>query len=105
MSEALVERFCQRNGLWHYPVYRATFNLGLRGFTFFIAGSLVTFMVAVCSYYFLERPMLRLKKRFTNVTSHKSASGLEPHPMGLACGVRRGALDELAPGIENLGRQ
>jgi len=51
--------------LWHYPIYR---TMAALGFTFLIGitlGSIATFLMAVLSYYLLEQPLLRLKKRFT----------------------------------------
>lgn len=50
--------------LWHYPIYRAMFSLELNGLTVITVGSLLTFVVAVLSYYLMEKPILKLKKTF-----------------------------------------
>lgn len=51
--------------LWHYPIYRTMFELGFNRWTVVLAGTLMTFTVAACSYYFLERPMLKFRRFFT----------------------------------------
>ncbi|WP_230314481.1 acyltransferase family protein [Candidatus Contendibacter odensensis] len=52
--------------LWHYPIYRTMSALGFYRLDIITVGSLVTFIVAVFSYYVMERPLLKLKKRFTS---------------------------------------
>lgn len=58
--------------LWHYPIYRTISDHGFSRLTVITVGSLLTFFVAVFSYYVMERPILRLKKRFTGITSNNS---------------------------------
>lgn len=50
--------------LWHYPIYRTLFALGFDRVVVVTAGSLLTFIAAAVSWYLLERPLLKLKKRF-----------------------------------------
>jgi peptidoglycan/LPS O-acetylase OafA/YrhL len=50
--------------LWHYPIFRVLRNYGADTLTVVIAGFPTTFIVAVISYYALERPMLRFKYYF-----------------------------------------
>jgi peptidoglycan/LPS O-acetylase OafA/YrhL len=45
-------------------------------------GSLVTFSVAALSYYVMERPILRLKKRFTRAAP---SNGIQQPPATLRC--------------------
>ena len=54
--------------LWHYPIYRTISALGFHGLTIITVGSLVTFIVAALSYYAMERPILKFKKRFARAT-------------------------------------
>lgn len=58
--------------LWHYPIYRAMFLLEMSGLVVITIGSLITFAVAALSYYFMEKPILMLKKRFAHKTPNKS---------------------------------
>lgn len=55
--------------LWHYPIYKLMFVFGFRGVAVVIAGSLTTFALTVFSYYLIEKPILKLKKRFSHVMS------------------------------------
>ncbi len=50
--------------LWHVPVYILVSRTGLKGFWGFAAGTGLTFWVAYLSFILLERPCLRLKKRY-----------------------------------------
>jgi peptidoglycan/LPS O-acetylase OafA/YrhL len=50
--------------LWHYPIYRLLRDLGFQTPAVVIVGPMLTFLVAALSYYFLERPILTLKKHF-----------------------------------------
>ena len=50
--------------LWHYPIYRAMFELGYSSLTVITVGSLATFVVASFSYYVMEKPILKLKKLY-----------------------------------------
>lgn len=50
--------------LWHYPVYRILFTLGFKQEMVATIGTLLTFLVAICSYYFLEQPIRKFGKFF-----------------------------------------
>ena len=58
--------------LWHYPIYRMLFAMKFDELTIVWVGMLMTFSIATCSYYFLERPMLKLKKYYGFAVSNKS---------------------------------
>ncbi len=60
--------------LWHYPIFRTILALGFNHLTVILIGTILTLIVAACSYYFLERPILKFKKSFTYATFNKSAS-------------------------------
>jgi len=47
--------------LWHYPIYSVFQTLGMT-FKGILAGTVLSFAVAVLSYYGVERPLLRLKE-------------------------------------------
>jgi peptidoglycan/LPS O-acetylase OafA/YrhL len=49
--------------LWHYPIYIAMRLVGLRGLRLIVIGACISFLVASASFYFLERPILKLKNR------------------------------------------
>jgi peptidoglycan/LPS O-acetylase OafA/YrhL len=51
--------------LWHWPIFYGMHQFGFKGWTVVLAGLPVTLVVVSLSYYLLERPMLRLKQRFT----------------------------------------
>lgn len=51
--------------LWHYPIYRTLFALGFEHKVVVIVGTLATFIMAIFSYSFLERPVLRLRRFFS----------------------------------------
>ncbi len=53
--------------LWHYPVYRTLSALGFRGLSGVVIGLIATFFIAALSRYALEKPILKLKKRFSSV--------------------------------------
>ena len=53
--------------LWHYLVFRTMFALGFNGLMVVLLGTFVTFIIAICSYSFLERPMLKFKKPFNHI--------------------------------------
>lgn len=50
--------------LWHVPVYALVSRTGLTGPGGFAAGTCLTFLAAYLSFVLLERPCLRLKKRY-----------------------------------------
>ncbi len=55
--------------LWHYPIYRLMQNKGFSGIQVITYGTLATFLVSVCSFYLLEKPILKLKRKYsTNKT-------------------------------------
>jgi len=61
--------------LWHFPIFEAFRKLfeGKTSPVFYkVAGIVVTVLVATASYYFLEQPFLKLKRRFDtkDATSH-----------------------------------
>ncbi|OFW10520.1 MAG: hypothetical protein A3G20_06870 [Acidobacteria bacterium RIFCSPLOWO2_12_FULL_59_11] len=49
--------------LWHYPIYRAMRQYGFDWTQVITLGTLITFAAAALSYYLLEQPFLRLKKK------------------------------------------
>jgi peptidoglycan/LPS O-acetylase OafA/YrhL len=49
--------------LWHYIVYLTLYGMDFNSMATFTVGSLVTFLVAALSYYAMEKPILRLKRR------------------------------------------
>ncbi len=49
--------------LWHWPVYRVMFIFKMDGRLVLLYGVPVTFVIATLSYYLMERPILKLKKR------------------------------------------
>ena len=58
--------------LWHFPVYKTMGWLGFDWLPIRIFGTLVTFFIAILSYYVMEKPILRLKKRFTRTIPNNS---------------------------------
>lgn len=51
--------------LWHYPICKILFIMRLDPVMIIGIGMIVTFIIATCSYYFLEKPILRLKNAFS----------------------------------------
>ena len=55
--------------LWHFPIFYLFGTLALTGVTpslsSLFTGWIATLAVAAASFYFLERPALRLKQRFS----------------------------------------
>jgi len=51
--------------LWHYPIYRTMLALGFNHLIVIWIGTLVTFIIAACSYYLLEKPILKFRRFFT----------------------------------------
>jgi peptidoglycan/LPS O-acetylase OafA/YrhL len=49
--------------LWHFPIFRALRMMGFHRLEVLFIGIGCTFVVASISYYFLERPILKLKSR------------------------------------------
>lgn len=50
--------------LWHFPIYVFMRNAGASPWRVLLLGSLATLLLACLSYYLLERPFLRLKRRY-----------------------------------------
>jgi peptidoglycan/LPS O-acetylase OafA/YrhL len=48
-------------------------GFGFKDFTTISVGTPLTFLVVLLSYYFMERPILQLKKRFTPGSLPKAA--------------------------------
>ncbi|MBI3903765.1 MAG: acyltransferase [Nitrosomonadales bacterium] len=60
--------------LWHYPMYRMMYAFGLHpGPVTMGLGTLATFLVAVLSYYAMEKPILKFKRNFTRTVANGSA--------------------------------
>ena len=53
--------------LWHYPIYRAMRELSCSIIFVVTIGSLVGIIISTISYYYLESPILKLKKKFIKV--------------------------------------
>jgi peptidoglycan/LPS O-acetylase OafA/YrhL len=51
--------------LWHWPIFWGMHGFGFKGWTVVLVGSPLSFMVVLLSYYGMERPILKLKKRYT----------------------------------------
>jgi peptidoglycan/LPS O-acetylase OafA/YrhL len=51
--------------LWHWPIVHAMNQFGYKGWTIVLIGLPLTFLFVLPSYYFMERPILQLRKRFT----------------------------------------
>jgi peptidoglycan/LPS O-acetylase OafA/YrhL len=47
--------------LWHFPIYKVMRLLGFDGIGVASVGTSLTFLIASASYYFVERPFLKLK--------------------------------------------
>ncbi len=60
--------------LWHYPVYRAMFEMGCRRGTVIVLGSALAVAAAALSHHAVERPMLRLRKRLGADGAYRLAS-------------------------------
>jgi peptidoglycan/LPS O-acetylase OafA/YrhL len=59
---------------------------GFRGWTVVLVGGPVTFLVVVLSYYFLEKPILEHKKRFTQTEVKAPEADLVPgNSSGAVC--------------------
>ncbi|HEX3800702.1 MAG TPA: acyltransferase [Verrucomicrobiae bacterium] len=50
--------------LWHWPIYWGMHGFGYKGWTVVLIGTPLTFLAVLPSYYFLEKPILKLKRRF-----------------------------------------
>jgi peptidoglycan/LPS O-acetylase OafA/YrhL len=68
--------------LWHWPIFYGMDRFGFKGWTVVLAGLPVTLVVVSLSYYLLERPMLRLKQRFTDNNKERTEENeaLEARP-------------------------
>lgn len=61
--------------LWHFPIFVAISNEdpGPQGWGHFSAGLFLSFLCAALSYYFVEQPCLKLKRRFGSVPLEQPA--------------------------------
>ncbi len=50
--------------LWHWTIFWGMHLMGYKGWTVVLVGVPLTFLVVLPSYYFMERPILKLKARF-----------------------------------------
>jgi peptidoglycan/LPS O-acetylase OafA/YrhL len=77
--------------LWHFPIYKAMRLLGFHRLGILTIGTGFTLLVASLSYYFLERPVVKLKIRLAPHTPNHSlplrAIPL-PSPAGSKAGTR-----------------
>ena len=51
--------------LWHWPIFTAMNGFGLKGWVVVLIGMPLTFAFVLSSYYLMERPILKWKKRLT----------------------------------------
>jgi peptidoglycan/LPS O-acetylase OafA/YrhL len=64
--------------LWHFPIYSAMTSLGYKDWRLVLTlGSAIVFAVAAGSYYFVERPFLRLKHKLSSVPAGKVPGSAE----------------------------
>jgi peptidoglycan/LPS O-acetylase OafA/YrhL len=61
--------------LWHFLILSTMRALGFWRINVMIGGTCFAFLVASASYYFVERPVLKLKSRLTPHLSHHSVTG------------------------------
>ena len=50
--------------LWHWFVYRVLMELGLNGIYVGLLGSVIAIGIATLSFYYIEKPILKMKKKF-----------------------------------------
>ncbi|MFQ5628403.1 MAG: acyltransferase family protein [bacterium] len=58
--------------LWHYPIFRTMQSLNYNCLSVISIGSVIAIVIAADSYYFLEKPILKIKKRFTRAAPDNS---------------------------------
>jgi peptidoglycan/LPS O-acetylase OafA/YrhL len=67
--------------LWHWPIFTAMNGFGFKGWVVVLMGLPLTFAFVLSSYYWMEKPILAWKKRFTpdgrreEVSSDEKESG------------------------------
>jgi peptidoglycan/LPS O-acetylase OafA/YrhL len=61
--------------LWHFLIFSTMRWLGFRRIDVMTIGTCFAFLVASASYYFLERPFLKLKSRWTPNPSNNTTTG------------------------------
>jgi peptidoglycan/LPS O-acetylase OafA/YrhL len=61
--------------LWHFLIFSTMRGLGFRHIDVITIGTCLAFLVASASYYFLERPFLKLKSRWTPNPSNNTTTG------------------------------
>jgi peptidoglycan/LPS O-acetylase OafA/YrhL len=52
--------------LWHYPIFAGMEGFGFKGWTVVLVGMPLTFLMVLISYYAMEKPILKWKKRFSS---------------------------------------
>jgi len=52
--------------LWHYPIFRLMKSLEYQWEVIMTLGVIVTFTISIFSYYVLEKPILKMKKRYNS---------------------------------------
>ena len=50
--------------LWHYPIYRTMDSLGYGDIEMLVYGTCISFIFSTFSYYIIEKPILKLKKKY-----------------------------------------
>jgi len=50
--------------LWHWIVYKVMADVGVTGIYIALYGSIVSICLAAITYYFVEKPVLKLKRGF-----------------------------------------
>jgi peptidoglycan/LPS O-acetylase OafA/YrhL len=84
--------------LWHDPLFLDLLNstrmakLGLSGLPGLVVRFIMAFAVASLCFYLIERPFLRLKRRFGGAGAPSSASGaVRPDPVSIPERIPPGA--------------
>lgn len=54
--------------LWHYPVFRSMRAMGFNLSITMTLGIGITFLIATVSYYFMERPILKIKRKYARAS-------------------------------------
>ena len=50
--------------LWHYPIYRTMQQLNYSVIEVITYGTIVTLIISACSFYMLEKPILKIKRKY-----------------------------------------
>jgi peptidoglycan/LPS O-acetylase OafA/YrhL len=72
--------------LWHYPIFEASKLLKDRmsPLTYGLIGLVVTFLVAIVSYYLVEQPFLKLRRRYSETKSRPASESLSSYMLNTA---------------------